>query len=92
MAKDPDWDNNPPGLDTPEEVRASLRADRLDPMDVDTKEEAVFGHSLVHAFADDADHGGRTEAQLEAEHDLTVDAMEDFGVGHDTPLDKEDIV
>lgn len=88
---EPDFEDNPPGLDTPEEVKMSLDEDGLDPMDVDSVEEATFGHSLVHAFADDPDHGGRTEVQLEAEHDMTVEAMIEFGVEHDSPLDLEDI-
>lgn len=87
---EPDWGDNPSHLDTPAEVRASLRADGLDPMDTDTREEAMFGHFLVHAYADDEDMGGRTPAQLEAEHDLTVAAMLSYGVGHESPMDRPD--
>lgn len=89
---DPDWQTNPFGLRSPDEVRDSLRAAGLNPMNVGTPDEAAFGHSLVHSFADDPDHGGRTESQLEAEHDLTVDAMLGFGMEHDSPLDREDIL
>lgn len=87
----PDWNDNPPDLDTPQEVRESLRADGLDPMDTDSKQQASFGHSLTHSFADDPDLGGRTPEQLEAEHDMTVDAMEEFGVDHDSELGLNDI-
>lgn len=84
---EPDWDDNPEHLDTPAEVRADLRDSGLDPMDTGTEEEATFGHFLVHAFADDKDHGGRTPAQLEAEHDMVVEAMQEHGVDHHSPLD-----
>lgn len=86
-----DWEDNPEHLDTPEEVREDLRDDGLDPMDVGSKDEAMFGHFLVHAFADDRDRGGRTAAQLEAEHDLVVSSLGDYDVDHDSPLDLEDI-
>lgn len=89
--REPDWHDNPDHLDEPEEVRESLRDSGLDPMDVGTKEQAAFGHFLVHSFADDEDLGGRTPEQLEAEHDLTVQAMRDFGVGHHSPLDRADV-
>jgi len=88
---DPDWENNPDHLDTPEEVREDLLESGLNPMNVGTEAEATFGHFLVHGFADDEDFGGRSPAQLEAEHDLTVQAMADFGVGHRSPLDRSDI-
>lgn len=84
---EPDWDDNPEHLDTPAEVRADLRDSGLDPMDTETEEEASFGHFLVHSFADDDDLGGRSPAQLEAEHDMVVEAMQDHGVGHHSPLD-----
>lgn len=83
----PDWDDNPEHLDTPAEVRTDLRQSGLDPMDTETKDEAMFGHFLVHSFADDRDMGGRTPAQLEAEHDMVVEAMQDHGVDHHSPLD-----
>lgn len=88
---DPDWEDNPDHLDTPEEVRDDLRDSGLNPMNVGTEAEATFGHFLVHGFADDEELGGRSAAQLEAEHDLTVQAMRDFGVGHHSPLDRSDI-
>lgn len=77
----------PPALDSTSEVREELTQADLDPMDIETEDQAVFGHSLTHAFADDPDMGGRTEEQLEAEHAMTVMAMHDFGVGHDSSLD-----
>lgn len=88
---EPDWEDNPEDLDSPEEVREDLRESGLDPMDTATPEEAQFGHFLVHAYADDRDRGGRTVAQLEAEHDMVVAAMLDHGFNHDSPLDTEDI-
>jgi len=91
VGPDPDWEDNPADLDTPDEVREDLRDSGLNPMNVGTEEDAMFGHFLVHAFEDDEDLGGRTAAQLEAEHDLTVQAMADFGVGHHSPLDRGDI-
>lgn len=84
---EPDWGDNPEHLDSAAEVRADLLEDGHDPMDVDTEKEALFGHALVHAYANDPDMGGRTAEQLEAEHDLVVDAMDDFGFDHDSPLD-----
>lgn len=90
-APEPDWDNNPDDLDTPAEVRETLKEDGIDPMDVESRKEAMFGHFLVHAYADDNDLGGRTPEQLEAEHDMTVDAMRDHGINHDSPLDLADI-
>lgn len=83
---DPDWEDNPNNLDTSVEVRSELRDDGLDPMDVSTPQQASFGHSLVHQFANDRDLGGRTPEQLEAEHDMTVAAMREFGHKHDSPL------
>lgn len=91
MFDEPDWNDNPADLDTPEEVRESLRDDGLNPMNVGTQEEAQFGHALVHELANDPDHGGRTAAQLEAEHDLVVDALHDYGVDTDSPLDRSDL-
>lgn len=88
---EPDWGDNPAGLGNPMEVREDLREDGLDPMDVDSKEEALYGHFLTHAFADDPDRGGRSPQQLEAEHDMVVEKMEKFGVDHDSPLDLGDI-
>lgn len=90
-APEPDWENNPDDLDTPAEVREDLKEDGLDPMDVENEEEAMFGHFLVHAYADDNDLGGRTREQLEAEHDMTVEAMREHGINHDSPLDPADI-
>lgn len=84
---EPDWNDNPEHLDTPAEVRADLRASGLDPMDTETEDEAMFGHFLVHSFADDRDRGGRSPAQLEAEHDMVVAAMLGHGVEHRSPLD-----
>jgi hypothetical protein len=85
---EPDWEDNPAHLDTPTEVREDLRDDGLDPMDVNTPQRAAFGHSLIHGMANDPDRGGRTPAQLEAEHDMVVEAMtEDYGMDHDSPLD-----
>lgn len=84
---EPDWGDNPAHLSNPMEVKEDLRDDGLDPMDVDTREEATFGHFLVHAMADDADRGGRTPQQLEAEHDMVVAAMREHGVDHHSPLD-----
>lgn len=84
------WNDNPGDLDTPQEVRESIRERGHDPMDVETKSEAEFGHYLVHSLVDDPDHGGRTPTQLEAEHDMVVDALEEYGVDHDTPLEFED--
>jgi len=69
---EPDWHDNP---------------ETLDPMNVGIEQEALFGHALVHKYADEPDHGGRTPAQLEAEPDLVVDAMDDFGFEHHSPLD-----
>lgn len=91
VGPDPDWEDNPDDLDTPEEVRDDLRDSGLNPMNVGSEDEATFGHFLVHAFADDDDLGGRTPEQLEAEHDLTVGAMLDFGVGHHSPMDRSDV-
>jgi hypothetical protein len=88
---DPDWSDNPDDLDTPEEVRETLKERGLDPMDVDTKDEAMFGHFLIHAYADDPDMGGRTPTELEAEHDMVVEALvNDHDVDHDSPLDFDD--
>lgn len=84
---EPDWHDNPDHLDTPDEVRDDLRESGLDPMNVGTEEEATFGHFLIHGFEDDEGLGGRTADQLEAEHDMTVEAMADFGVGHESPMD-----
>lgn len=89
--QEPDWDDNPDDLDTPDEVREDLRESGLDPMDVSTKSKAEFGHFLVHAMADDHDRGGRTPEQLEAEHDMVTAALDDYGVNHDSPLDTGDI-
>lgn len=88
---EPDWGDNPAHLSNPMEVREDLRDDGLDPMDVDSKDEALYGHFLTHAFADDPDRGGRTPQQLEAEHDMVVEKMEEYGFDHDSPLDLEDI-
>lgn len=88
---DPDWDDNPDDLDSIPEVKAALAEAGLDPMDIDTRKEASFGHSVTHAFADDPGRGGRTPAQLEAEHDMTVEAMQGFGMDHDSELDLDDI-
>lgn len=88
---DPDWEDNPDHLDTSAEVRADLREDGLDPVDVNTEERAAFGHFLLHTFANDPDRGGRTPEQLEAEHDMVVDAMIDEGMDHDSPLDLQNI-
>lgn len=88
---DPDWHDNPDHLDTPAEVREGLMEAGLDPMDVDTEQQALFGHALVHGYANDPDLGGRTPAQLEAEHDLVVAAMDDYGFDHDSPLDVHSI-
>lgn len=88
---EPDWEDNPEDLDTPEEVREDLRESGLDPMDTATADEAQFGHFLVHTYADDRDRGGRTVAQLEAEHDMVVASMLEHGVNHHSPLDVGDI-
>lgn len=84
---EPDWEDNPEHLDTPAEVREDLMDDGLDPMDTGTPQRALFGHFLVHGMADDPGMGGRTPAQLEAEHDMVVAAMKEHGHDHDTPLD-----
>lgn len=84
---EPDWGNNPEHLDTPAEVRAEFRDDGLDPIDVDTAARASFGHFLVHGMANEPDMGGRTPEQLEAEHDLAVAAMREYGYDHHSPLD-----
>lgn len=89
--RDPDWHNNPDNLDSPEEVREDLREDGLDPMDTRTQDQAMFGHFLVHALADDDDRGGRSPEQLEAEHDMVVAAMNEHGADHRSPLDHDDI-
>lgn len=88
---EPDWGDNPAHLDTTEEVKGALVEAGLDPMDIDTPGQATFGHSLVHAYANDRDLGGRTPEQLEAEHDMVVEAMREYGFDHDSPLDKPDI-
>ncbi|MFB6200397.1 MAG: hypothetical protein ABEI98_00095 [Halorhabdus sp.] len=90
-SSEPDWEGNPSNLDTAAEVQEEFVAAGLDPMNVDSAEEAEFGHFLVHSFADDRDHGGRTEAQLEAEHDMVVASLDDYGIDHSSPLDLEDI-
>lgn len=87
----PDWDDNPENLDTPEEVRAEERSRGLDPVDVDTREHAIFGNMLLHHWEHTPDHGGRTPAELEAEHDMVSDALDDFGVDHTSPMDVDDI-
>lgn len=88
---DPDWEDNPENLDSPEEVRENLRSNGLDPMDVDTKERAMFANALLHAWANDPDRGGRTPEQLEAEHDMVAAALLEYDVDHDSELDLEDI-
>lgn len=85
--EEPDWGNNPDDLDSPRDVREEFEDSGLNPMNVDSQEEAQFGHMLVHAFANDGDLGGRSAAELEAEHDMTVAALDDFGVETDSPLD-----
>lgn len=88
---EPDWEDNPEHLDTPAEVRAHFRSEGMDPMDTDTPQRALFGHFLVHGMADEPGMGGRTPAELEAEHDLVVAAMAEYGHEHHTPLDVTDL-
>jgi hypothetical protein len=84
---EPDWQDNPDDLDSPQEVRMSLLSAGLNPVDADTKQEALGAHAAVHDFASDPGRGGRSPEQLEAEHDMAVAAMQSHGAEDSSPLD-----
>lgn len=86
---EPDWGDNPLGLGTASGVRATLRADGLNPVDVGTPKETLLANALLHKWAKRPNHGGRTPAELEAEDDMVLEAAEHFGL-HVTPISMGD--
>jgi len=84
--------NNPMDIDDRDEIRTRLRQGGVDVEPLDTKGEVINHWGFRNGVADNPrqSRGGRTDRQLAADVERTMDAAMDMGVDRDDPVTIDD--
>jgi len=84
--------NNPMDIDDRDEIRTRLRQGGVDVEPLDTKGEVINHWGFLNGVADNPpqSRGRRTDRQMAADVERTMDAAMDMGVDLDDPVTIDD--
>lgn len=81
--------DNPPGLDSREEIAEEIERRGHDPMDIKSNQQLTFGWSLLHRGESGNRPGGRSEETMALEAERVISAANERDVELSDPVDLE---